>query len=143
MLFPKKVKHRKWQNGRKSLERRSRPETRGITLAFGSYGLKAETPARITSNQIEASRKAITRTITKVGKVWIRVFPDRPFTQKGAQVPMGKGKGALQGYVTEVRPGRVLFEIDGIDEETAVKALRKAGAKLPVKTRIVRRSQTA
>lgn len=143
MLFPKKVKFRKWQNGRKSEARLLKPETRGITLAFGSYGLKAETPARVKSNQIEASRKVISRTITKVGRMWIRIFPDRPYTQKGAQVPMGKGKGDLQGYVFEVRPGRVLFEVDGVDEETAVKALRKAGSKLPVKTRIVRRTETA
>ena len=109
MLFPKKVKYRKWQNGRKSEAKLAAPETRGITLAFGSFGLKAETPARVKSNQIEASRKVISRTITKVGKMWIRIFPDRPYTQKGAQVGMGKGKGELQGYVFEVRPGRMLF----------------------------------
>ncbi|MFZ2831708.1 MAG: 50S ribosomal protein L16 [Minisyncoccia bacterium] len=143
MLFPKKVKFRKWQNGRKSQARLDAPETRGITLAFGSFGLKAETPARVKSNQIEASRKVIVRTITKVGKMWIRIFPDRPYTQKGAQVGMGKGKGDPQGYVFEVRPGRMLFEVDGVDEATAVKALRKAGAKLPLKTRIVRRVETA
>lgn len=143
MLFPKKVKFRKWQTSRKSEARLMKPETRGITLSFGSFGLKAETPARVKSNQIEASRKVISRTITKAGRMWIRIFPDRPYTQKGAQVPMGKGKGDLQGYVFEVRPGRVLFEVDGVDEATAVKALRKAGAKLPVKTRIVRRTETA
>jgi len=142
MLFPKKVKFRKWQNARKSEAKLSAPETRGITLAFGSFGLKAETSARVKSNQIEASRKAITRTITKVGKMWIRIFPDRPYTQKAAQMGMGKGKGDPQGYVFEVRPGRMLFEVDGVDEATAVKALRKAGAKLPLKTRIVRREQT-
>lgn len=142
MLFPKKVKYRKWQNGRKSEAKLAAPETRGITLAFGSFGLKAETSARVKSNQIEASRKVISRTITKVGKMWIRIFPDRPYTQKGAQVGMGKGKGELQGYVFEVRPGRMLFEVDGVDEVTAIKALRKAGAKLPLKTRIVRRTQT-
>jgi len=143
MLFPKKVKYRKWQNARRSEAKLAQPETRGITLAFGSFGLKAETQARVKSNQIEASRKAIVRTITKVGKMWIRIFPDRPYTQKGAQVGMGKGKGDLQGYVFEVRPGRMLFEVDGIDEATAIKALKKAGAKLPVKTRIVRRVQVA
>ncbi|MEK7148410.1 MAG: 50S ribosomal protein L16 [Patescibacteria group bacterium] len=143
MLFPKKVKFRKWQNGRKSKARLASPETRGITLAFGSFGLKAETSARVKSNQIEASRKVIVRTITKVGKMWIRIFPDRPYTQKGTQVAMGKGKGDLQGYVFEVRPGRMLFEVDGIDEALAIKALRKAGAKLPLKTRIVRRVETA
>ncbi|MHB1117999.1 MAG: 50S ribosomal protein L16 [Minisyncoccota bacterium] len=143
MLFPKKVKFRKWQNARKSEAKLAMPETRGITLAFGSYGLKAETPARVKSNQIEASRKVISRTITKVGKMWIRIFPDRPYTAKAAQVGMGKGKGDPQGYVFEVRPGRMLFEVDGVDEATAVKALRKAGAKLPLKTRIVRRVQVA
>ena len=141
MLFPKKVKYRKWQNARRSEANLAKPETRGITLAFGSFGLKAETQARVKSNQIEASRKAIVRTITKVGKMWIRIFPDRPYTQKGAQV--GMGKGDLQGYVFEVRPGRMLFEVDGVDEATAIKALKKAGAKLPVKTRIVRRVQVA
>jgi len=143
MLFPKKVKFRKWQNARKSEAKLAMPETRGITLAFGSFGLKAETPARVRSNQIEASRKAIVRTITKVGKMWIRIFPDRPYTAKAAQVGMGKGKGDPQGYVFEVRPGRMLFEVDGVDEATAVKALRKAGAKLPLKTRIVRRVEAA
>lgn len=141
MLFPKKVKHRKWQTARKSEARLALPETRGITLAFGSFGLKAETSARVKSNQIEASRKVIVRTITKIGKMWIRIFPDRPYTQKAAQVGMGKGKGDLQGYVFEVRPGRMLFEVDGVTEEVAVKALRKAGAKLPVKTKIVRRTE--
>ena len=142
MLFPKKVKHRKWQNDRKSEARLALPDTRGITLAFGSFGLKADSSARVKSNQIEASRKVIVRTITKVGKMWIRIFPDRPYTQKPAQMGMGKGKGDLQGYVFEVRPGRMLFEVDGIDEATAVKALKKAAAKLPVKTKIVRRSET-
>lgn len=140
MLFPKKVKFRKWQNGRKNPSRLEKPETRGITLAFGSFGLKAETPARIRSNQIEASRKVISRTITKVGKMWIRIFPDRPYTQKGAQVPMGKGKGDPQGYCFDVRPGRILFEVDGVDEKTAKEALRKAGTKLPVKVRIISRA---
>ena len=139
MLFPKKVKHRKWQTGRKSPARLMHADTRGITLSFGSFGLKAETSARVKSNQIEAARKAAVRTITKVGKMWIRVFPDRPYTQKGAQTPMGKGKGELQGYVFEVRPGRILFEVDGVDETIAREALRKAGAKLPLKTKVVKR----
>jgi large subunit ribosomal protein L16 len=143
MLFPKKVKFRKWQNGRKSEKRLAMPETRGITLAFGSYGLKAESPARVKSNQIEAARKVIVRTITKAGKMWIRIFPDRPYTQKAAQMGMGKGKGDPKGYVFEVRPGRVIFEVDGVDEATAAKALRKAGAKLPIKTRLVRRAHSA
>ena len=143
MLFPKKVKFRKWQNGRKSETRLAMPETRGITLAFGSFGLKAETSARVKSNQIEAARKVIVRTITKTGKMWIRIFPDRPYTQKAAQMGMGKGKGDPKGYVFEVRPGRVIFEVDGVDEVTAAKALRKAGAKLPIKTRLVRREKSA
>lgn len=143
MLFPKKVKYRKWQTARKKPARLARPEVRGAKLSFGSFGLKAESPARVTSNQIEASRKAIVRTITKIGKMWIRVFPDRPYTQKPAQMGMGKGKGDPQGYVFEVRPGRILFEVDGVTEAVAAEALRKAGAKLPVKTRIVRREVIA
>lgn len=140
MLFPKKVKFRKWQRGRKNPAKLNRPETRGTELAFGSYGLKAQTAARIRSNQIEASRRVIVRTITKVGKMWIRIFPDRPWTQKGAEVPMGKGKGDPQGFEFEVRPGRILFEVDGVTEEVAREALRKAGAKLPLKTKVVSRS---
>ena len=143
MLFPKKVKHRKWQTARLSEAKLARPETRGITVSFGSFGLKAETSARVDSKQIEAARRAMTRRAGKLAKVWIRIFPDRPWTQKGAQVGMGKGKGELQGYVFEVRPGRMLFEVDGVDEATAVKALKKAGAKLPLKTRIVRRTENA
>lgn len=139
MLFPKKAKHRKWQTGRLHPEKRERPATRGVSVSFGSYGLKALTPARITSNQIEASRKVIVRSIGKVGKMWIRIFPDRPVTAKAAEVGMGKGKGDPQGYVVEVRPGRVLFEVDGVSPENAREALRKAGMKLPVKTKIVAR----
>ena len=139
MLFPKKAKHRKWQTGRKNPEKLSRPATRGVTVAFGSYGLKATTQARITSNQIEASRKVIVRTIGKLGKLWIRIFPDRPYTAKAAEVGMGKGKGDPQGYVVDVRPGRVLFEVEGVTEPVAREALRKAGMKLPVKTKIVAR----
>lgn len=139
MLFPKKVKHRKWQRARLSETKLARPETRGVTVAFGSFGLKAETPARIDSKQIEAARRAMTRRAGKLAKVWIRIFPDRPFTQKAAEVPMGKGKGDLEGYCFEVRPGRVLFEVDGIPEEDARDALRKAGTKLPVRTRVVAR----
>lgn len=139
MLSPKKTKHRKWQTGRKSLARRNIPETRGITVAFGSFGLKAMTPARITSNQLEAARRALSRAAGKTAKIWIRVFPDRPFTQKAAEVGMGSGKGDVQGYVAEVRPGRVLFEVDGAPEAMAREALRKAGTKLPVKARVVAR----
>lgn len=140
MLFPKKVKHRKWQTARLSEAKLARPETRGITVAFGSFGLKAETPSRVDSRQIEAARRAMTRHAGKTAKVWIRIFPDRPVTQKAAEVPMGKGKGDLEGYCFEVRPGRVLFEVDGVPEEVAREALRKAGTKLPVKTRVIART---
>ena len=139
MLAPKKAKHRKWQTGRKNKARLMRPETRGITVAFGTYGLKAMTQARITSNQIEAARRALTRAAGKSAKVWVRIFPDRPFTQKAAEVGMGSGKGDVAGYVIDVRPGRVLFEVDGAPEATAREALRKAGTKLPVKGKIVSR----
>ena len=139
MLFPKKAKHRKWQTGRKNAAKIERPATRGITVAFGSHGLKAVGQARVTSNQIEAARKVIVRTIGKTGKMWIRIFPDRPFTRKAAEVGMGKGKGDPQGYVCEVQPGRVLFEVDGVSEEVARAALRKAGMKMPMKTKIVAR----
>ncbi len=139
MLLPKKVKHRKWQTGRTNASKLLKPDTRGITLAFGGFGLKAETQARITSNQIEAARKALTRHVTKAGKIWIRIFPDRPITRKAAEVGMGKGKGDPQGYCFDVRPGRVLFEVDGVDEKVARESLRKAGTKLPVKTKIISR----
>lgn len=139
MLFPKKVKHRKWQRARLSDEKLNRPETRGITVAFGAYGLKAETPARVLSKQIEAARRAMTRSAGKTAKIWIRIFPDRPITAKAAEVPMGKGKGDPTGYCFEVRPGRILFEIDGVTEVVAREALRKAGCKLPVNTRVVAR----
>jgi large subunit ribosomal protein L16 len=139
MLFPKKVKHRKWQTGRKHPDKMKRPDTRGITVAFGSFGLKAQGSARIRSNQIEAARKAITRTMSKTGKMWIRIFPDRPFTAKPAEVGMGKGKGDPQGYCFNTRPGRILFEVDGVSDEIAKEALRKAGAKLPLKTKVVSR----
>jgi large subunit ribosomal protein L16 len=138
MLLPKKVKYRKWQTSRKQ-KNDFRADTRGITLSFGSFGLKAETHGRIRSNQIEAARKTIARQMAKTGKLWIRVFPDRPFTQKGAETPMGKGKGDLQGYEFEVLPGRLIFEVDGLTEAVAREALRKAGAKLPIKTRVIAR----
>ncbi|MEK7477779.1 MAG: 50S ribosomal protein L16 [Patescibacteria group bacterium] len=138
MLLPKKVKFRKWQTGR-SNPNKVRTETRGTTLSFGSFGLKAETAGRIKSNQIEAARKTISRHMGKSGKLWIRIFPDRPFTRKGAEVGMGKGKGDPQGYEVEVRPGRMLFEVDGLAEEVAKESLRKAGAKLSIKTKIISR----
>jgi large subunit ribosomal protein L16 len=139
MLFPKKVKHRKWQTQRLSEKRLNRPDTRGISVVFGSFGLKALTPARVTSNQIEAARKVLTRATAKTGKLWIRIFPDRPVTAKPAEVGMGSGKGDPKHYVFQVRPGRVLFEMDGVDEKIARAHLRQAGMKLPVKTAIVTR----
>ena len=139
MLVPKKVKHRKWQVGRKSEAKRARPETRGISLSFGSFGLKSESQDRITSRQIEAARKAMSRHAGKMAKIWIRIFPDMPVTVKAAQVPMGKGKGDLDHYATEVRAGRIIFEVDGVSEEIAREALRKAGTKLPVKTKVISR----
>lgn len=138
MLLPKKVKHRKWHSMRRSAKR-PMIETRGISLSFGSFGLKAISPARVTSNQIEASRKVISRYAGKAGKVWIRIFPDMPYTQKPPEVPMGSGKGDPQGYCVQIKPGRILFEIDGIEEKEAREALRKAGTKMPVKTKIISR----
>ena len=138
MLLPKKVKFRKWQSGRKNTKRIT-PDTRGLTVAFGSHGLKALSAARIKSNQLESARKVISRTITKSGRFWIRVFPDRPFTAKPPEVGMGKGKGDPQGYCVEVLPGRIIFEVDCPSSVIAREALRKAGTKLPVKTRVVER----
>lgn len=138
MLLPKKVKYRKWHTMREN-PKKVRLETRGTEVSFGSFGLKATTPARIRSNQIEAARKVLARSAGKAGKVWIRIFPDMPYTEKAAEVGMGKGKGDLQGYSFEVRPGRVIFEVDGIDEPTAKEALRKAGTKLPIKSKVVAR----
>ena len=139
MLAPKKAKYRKWQTGRRQGKRLNAPETRGITVSFGSFGLKALTQARVSSNQLEAARRALTRAGGKSAKIWTRVFPDRPFTQKAAEVGMGSGKGDVAGYVFDVRPGRVIFEIDGAPEGVAREALRKAGTKLPLKARVVAR----
>ena len=140
MLFPKKVKHRKHFTKRKNpVKEAGQNETRGISVAFGSYGLKAMKYGRITSNQIEAARKVMARYATKSGKVWIRIFPDQPYTQKPAEVKMGKGKGDPIGFTAEVKPGRIMFEIDGVDTAVATEALRKAGTKLPIKTKIVSR----
>ena len=140
MLFPKKVKHRKWQTGRKSPEKMARPDTRGTTVAFGSHGMKATTASRVTSNQIEAARKVLTRVTGKGGKLWIRIFPDRPITQKADGLKMGKGKGDPKHFVFEVHPGRVLFELDGVPDAAARDAMRRAGAKLPLKTTVILRS---
>lgn len=138
MLFPKKVKHRKWQTDRKN-PNKTRTASRGTTLAFGAYGLKAASESRVKSNQIEAARRVISRALGKTGRVWIRVFPDRPYTKKAAEVPMGKGKGDPEGFVFVALPGCVLFEVDGVDRAVAQEALRKATAKLPLKTRFVSR----
>ncbi len=142
MLFPKKVKHRKWQVGRKSEAKRAVPDTRGITVAFGSFGLKATSPSRVKSNQIEAARRVISRTLGKTGKIWIRIFPDKPITKKAAELPMGKGKGDPDHFVFEVKPGRVLFEVEGVSEDIAREAFRKATAKLPLQGKLVRREET-
>jgi large subunit ribosomal protein L16 len=135
MLFPKKVKHRKWQRMRRNLDKVS-PARRGVGVAFGSHGLKAMSYGRLSSNQIEAGRKAIRRTLGKTGRMWIRVFPDRPVTAKAPEVPMGKGKGDLKGYEIEVYPGRIIFEVDGVTEDVAKEALRKGGTKLSVKVKV-------
>jgi large subunit ribosomal protein L16 len=141
MLFPKKVKHRKSFTKRKNFAKESaKTETRGLEVSFGSYGLKAMEYGRLTSNQIESARKVAMHNAGKTGKVWIRIFPDHPFTQKPAEVKMGKGKGEPVGFTAEVKPGRVMFEIDGVEPVVALEALRKAGTKLPVKTRIVTRT---
>lgn len=137
MLFPKKVKHRKWQTDRKDLAKKI--ATRGTQLQFGSFGLRALSGSRVYSNQIEAARKVVSRTIGKTGRYWIRIFPDRPITAKPAEVGMGKGKGDLKAYCFEVEPGRIIFEVDGVSEAIAREALRKASAKLPVTTRTISR----
>lgn len=138
MLFPKKVKYRKWQTMRRNPVRVT-AATRGINVNFGSFGLKALGPARVRSNQIEAARKVLSRSLGKNGRLWIRIFPDMPYTSKPAEVKLGKGKGDLAGYVAPVLAGRILFEVDGVDEARAREALRKAGTKLPVKTKVVAR----
>ncbi|MES2436512.1 MAG: 50S ribosomal protein L16 [Patescibacteria group bacterium] len=137
-FFPKKVLHRKWHVMRRNPSR-VKMDTRGNKLSFGSFGIKAVSEQRVKSNQIEAARKVISRSLGKTGKIWVRIFPDMPYTQKPAEVKMGKGKGDPVGYQVQVWPGRVLFEVDGIDEKTAREALRKAGTKLPLKTKVVSR----
>lgn len=138
MLVPKKVKYRKWHTMRKN-PLKIGVASRGATISFGSFALKAVDPARIKSNQIEAARKVLSRTTGKTGKIWIRIFPDMPYTSKPAEVKLGKGKGDLAGYVAPVKPGRILFEVDGVTEAVAREALRKAGTKLPLKTKIIAR----
>lgn len=138
MLLPKKAKYRKQHRGRNALVARH-AATRGTTIAFGSFGLKSSECGRIRSNQIEAARRTIHRALGKNGRIWIRIFPDRPYTQKAAEVGMGKGKGDVSAYEVQVLPGTVLFEIDGAEQAVAQEALRKGGAKLPVKTRFATR----
>ena len=134
MLLPKKVKHRKWHKGRS----RSRSvETRGLVLSYGQYGLKSMESAWVTSRQIEAARKTITNFLKRNGRLWIRIFPDKPITLQAPEKTAGGGKGNVDHYVFPVRPGRVLFEIDGVDAVTAKEALRRAGYKLPVKTKVI------
>src|SRR3989338_156091 len=141
MLFPKKVKFRKWHTGRRNTKKLAvAVETRGVELSFGSYGLKALQYGRLSSNEIEAARKVMARYATKSGKVWVRIFPDRPFTQKPAEVKLGKGKGDPVGFVAQVKAGRILFEIDGVDDKVATEALRKAGTKISVKTKVISRN---
>jgi large subunit ribosomal protein L16 len=131
---PKKVKYRRQQRGRMS-----GVATRGAKISFGEYGLKALEPAWITGKQIEASRVAMTRFIKRGGKIWIRVFPDKPITKKPAETRMGKGKGAPEGWVAVIKPGRILFEMEGVDEKTAREAIRLAAQKLPIKTKFIAR----
>ena len=135
MMMPKKVKYRKQQRGR-----RGGKAWRGGSLAFGEYGLKALEAAWITDRQIEAARVAITRFIKRGGKLWIRIFPDKPFTKKPAETRMGKGKGAPEKWVAVVKPGRIMFEMAGVDEATAKEALGLAANKLPIPTKFVSRA---
>ncbi len=134
MLAPKRVKYRKKHKGRMRGKAR-----RGNKVAFGEYGLQAAEPAWITNRQIEAARVAMTRHIKRGGKVWIRIFPDKPTTQKPAETRMGKGKGNPEGWVAVVKPGRVMFELEGVDQEAAHRAMELAAAKLPIKTRFISR----
>jgi large subunit ribosomal protein L16 len=134
MLMPKRVKHRKVHRGRRSGVAKG-----GTSVNFGEYGIQALESAWITSRQIESARIAITRTIRRGGKVWITIFPDKPVTQKPAETRMGSGKGNPEFWVAVVKPGRVMFELAGVDEELAREAMRRAGHKLPIKTRFVTR----
>ena len=138
MLMPKKVKYRKQQRGRMKGK-----AWRGSKLAFGEHGLKALEPAWVTARQIEAARVAISRHMGKTGKMWNRVFPDKPFTKKPAETRMGKGKGPVESWVAVVRPGRILFEIEGLTPATSLEALRLASHKLPVRTSIISRHAVA
>ena len=136
MLAPKRVKHRKTHKGRMRGTAR-----RGNRVSFGEYGLQATEPTWITNRQIESARVAMTRHIKRGGKVWIRIFPDKPITQKPAETRMGKGKGNPEGWVAVVKPGRIMFELEGVDEQTAQRAMELAAAKLPIKCRFVVRER--
>ncbi len=136
MLMPKRVKFRKRHRGRLT-----GLASRGSTIAFGSYGLQAIEPEYITSRQIEAARRAIVRYLRRGGKVWIRVFPDKPYTKRAAETRMGKGKGSVEHWVAPVKPGRVMFEIAGVQEDVAREAFRLAGHKLPMKTQFIAREE--
>jgi len=137
MLSPKKVKYRKQMKGRMR-----GTAQRGSTISFGDYGLKAVECGYMTAQQIEAARIAINRTVKRGGKMWIRIFPDKPLTKKPAETRMGKGKGSPEQWVAVIRPGRILYELTGVDEELAVKALTLAGNKLPFATKVISRSAT-
>lgn len=132
--MPKKVKHRKWHRGRTK-----GVETRATELNFGSFGLKSIGTKWITARQIESARRHIIRYMKKGGKLWVRIFPDKPVTSKGEEVPLGGGKGNVDHYVYPIKPGRIIFEIDGLKEEIAREALKGAGMKLPIKTKFVKR----
>ncbi|WP_460687680.1 50S ribosomal protein L16 [Niabella aquatica] len=134
MLQPKRTKHRKMQKGRMKGDAK-----RGTTISFGSYALKALDSHWITDRQIEAARQALTRSMKREGNVWIRIFPDKPITNKPAEVRMGKGKGNLEYWAAVVQPGRIIFEVDGVSEEVARRALQLASGKLPIKTRFTMR----
>ncbi len=134
MLIPKKVKHRKWQKGR---SKKRNVETRGIELSYGRFGIKALDSAWLNSKQIEAARRTITNFLKRNGRLWIRVFPDKPITLQAPEKTLGGGKGSVDHYVFPVRPGRIIFEIDGVEKATAFEALRLASFKLPFKCRIM------
>ena len=134
--MPKKVKHRKWHKGRSRGKRNASQKTQ---LAFGTIGIKATTEAWVTSRQIEAARRAMTRAIKRGGKIWIRIFPDKPVTSKGSEMPMGKGKGAVDHYVVVIRPGTVMFEMAGVSDDIAREAMTLASHKLPVKCKTITR----
>lgn len=138
MLMPKRTKFRRHHRGNMKGH-----ETRGVTVAFGEYGLQAQEPSWITSRQIEAARRAMTRHIKRGGKIWIRVFPDKPVTAKPAETRMGSGKGAPEYWVAVVKPGRILFEMNGVAEPIAREAMRLAAHKLPIKTKFIVRGEQA